>query len=86
MKIIKKKRDHPFWHAGVQKDYLCIRTREREYQLETKQDWNLFRESIEKTGELESFVGFLCSSSIDFPQDSTEKQEIIDLVEEVFHS
>jgi hypothetical protein len=60
----------------VKSDGLIIEHNEYRYTIYTKQDFNELIDS----GELEG-VSFICSSSVDFPRDETDNQEIIEICE-----
>lgn len=75
MKKIKIKfRNHPMAWMEVNQMGLIIEWMDFRYIISSKKDFNKLIDS----GEIEG-VDFICSSSVDFPEESTDNKEVIEI-------
>lgn len=73
---LNKIRKHTHAWMTVKQEGLIIEHNEYRYTISSKQDFN----DLIDSGEFEG-VGFICSSSVDFPKDDTDNQEVIEICE-----
>jgi len=71
---LNKTRIHPHAWMTVKQEGLIIEYDKYRYTISSKQDFN----DLIDSGELDG-VSFICSSSVDFPKDETDNQEVIEI-------
>lgn len=80
MKIKKvKNRNHPMAFVDVVDGVLRIEVGDKKYCISTIDDWNKFVDL-----GLEFPNGFICSSSVDFPEESGASEELVKVIREGF--
>lgn len=85
MKITKSTRNHPKTWATISNGVLIIEDNKNKYEIKNKKDFNKFVDYL-KENNVTFEEGFICSSSIDFPEDNGASEELIEIVRHIFYN